>query len=256
MTAIAEAPGKLTVRELSEATSLPRPTVYRLLSSLIESGLVKPSASGHTYQLGNTLLMIAHRALDQTDIRDIAHEHLVRLRDQTGETVHLAVFHNNMMLYVDNLESRERVRMTCSLGVSVPLHSTAVGKAYLAALPAQERDAILDQLSLTNVTGKSITTLDALRAEIATATSHGWAADEEENERDIFCYGAPVLNREGRPVACISISIPRFRMQAEVETAYVGPLLETSQAVSRILGHFPRPATSARRQERPPAARV
>src|ERR1700710_513573 len=71
LSAIAEAPNKLTVRELSEVVALPRPTVYRLLAALVEEGLVQPSASGHTYQLGNTLVTIAHRALEQTDIRDV-----------------------------------------------------------------------------------------------------------------------------------------------------------------------------------------
>jgi DNA-binding IclR family transcriptional regulator len=240
LTVIAEAPRQLTVRELSEAVALPRPTVYRLLATLISAGLVRQSATGHTYQLGNTLVTIAHRALEQTDISDIAHEHLVALRDETGETVHLAIFHNNAMLYVDNLDSPERVRMACSLGVSVPLHNTAVGKVHLAFLADKEREAILAQLPLTGVTSDSITSLDELRTEIAEAQLRGWATDEGENERDIFCFGAPVLNREGRPVAGISISVPRFRMRAKVETSYVEPLLRVTSAVSRILGYMPR----------------
>src|SRR3954469_12812304 len=153
LTAIAEAPRQLTARELSNTTALPRPTVYRLLAALVQAGLVRQSATGHTYQLGNTLVTIAHRALEQTDIRDIAHEHLVALRDETGETVHLAIFHNNAMLYVDNLDSPERVRMACSLGASVPLHNTAVGKVHLAFLPDKERESVLAQLPLTRVTG-------------------------------------------------------------------------------------------------------
>jgi IclR family KDG regulon transcriptional repressor len=244
LTAIAEAPRQLTARELSDAIALPRPTVYRLLAALIEAGLVRQSTTGHTYRLGNTLVAIAHRALEQTDIRDIAHEHLMALRDETGETVHLAIPHNNMMLYVDNLDSPERVRMACSLCVSVPLHSTAVGKAYLAFLPDKERETMLAQMTLTAVTGQSITSPDTLRLEIAETRRRGWATDQEETERDIFCFGAPVLNRDGRPVAGISISIPRFRMRPKVEAAYVDPLLRTTSAVSHILGHRPRPAAT------------
>ena len=244
LTAIAEAPHQLTARELSDTIALPRPTVYRLLAALIEAGLVRQSATGHTYQLGNTLVAIAHRALEQTDIRDIAHEHLMALRDETGETVHLAILHNDKMLYVDNLDSPERVRMACSLGASVPLHSTAVGKAYLAFLPDAEREAMLMQMPLTQVTGQSITSPDTLRLEIAATRLRGWATDQEETERDIFCFGAPVLNREGRPVAGISISIPRFRMRAKAEAAYVAPLLRTTAAISHILGHRPRPAAT------------
>jgi DNA-binding IclR family transcriptional regulator len=239
LTAIADAEVPPSARDLSDQTMLPRPTVYRLLAALTEAGLVRQSSGGHTYQLGATLVTIAHRALDQMDIRDIAHEHLLKLRDETGETVHLAVFSNDAMLYVDNIESRERVRMKCSLGVSVPLYTTAVGKAYLAFSPEDQRESALERLQLDDVTGHSITSREALRAQIADAARRGWTTDEEENERDIFCFGAPILDRRGNAVAAASISIPRFRLRPMAETAYVAPLLEATGNVSRILGYRP-----------------
>lgn len=254
LSAIAEAPQPLTVKELSEAVALPRPTVYRLLAALIKSGLVRQSAAGHAYQIGNALIGIANRALEKIEVRDVAHEFLLALRDETGETVHLAVFHNNAMLYVDNLDSPERVRMACSLGATVPLHNTAVGKAHLAFLPEAEREAIMTQLPLPQVTGQSITSLAALRSEVLDTADRGWATDEGENERDIFCFGAPVLNREGRPVAGISISIPRFRLRAKVESAYIEPLLRTTAAVSNILG-APRETVSRMRSTGKPKQR-
>ena len=65
LTAIADAEVPPSVRDLSDQTMLPRPTVYRLLAALTEAGLVRQSSAGHTYQLGATLVTIAHRALDQ-----------------------------------------------------------------------------------------------------------------------------------------------------------------------------------------------
>lgn len=153
--------------------------------------------------------------------------------------MHLAVFSNDAMLYVDNIESRERVRMKCSLGVSVPLHTTAVGKAYLAFSPQDQRESALERLRLDDVTGHSITSRDVLRTQIADAARRGWTTDEEENERDIFCFGAPILDRRGHAVAAASISIPRFRLRPMAEQVYVAPLLEATTNVSRILGYRP-----------------
>src|SRR5215218_1069761 len=68
LTAIADADVPPSARDLSDRTMLPRPTVYRLLAALTEAGLVRKSSGGRTYQLGATLLTIAHRALDQIDI--------------------------------------------------------------------------------------------------------------------------------------------------------------------------------------------
>lgn len=244
LTAIAEAEDPLTVRELSEQTAVPRPTVYRLLAALTEAGLVRAAATGHTYKLGTRLITIAHRALNQTDIRDIAHEHLLRLRDVTGETVHLAVFTNDGMLYVDNIESHERVRMRCSLGVTVPIHSTAVGKSYLAFSTDTERERVLARLRFGDTPAQHTVGLARLRAEIDDTRQRGWAIDEEENERDIFCFGAPIMDRTGTVVASVSISVPRFRMRANVEKAYVAPLLHIVGGISKMLGHTPSAGTA------------
>lgn len=203
------------------------------------SRLVRRSNNGPTYKLGSALVTIAHRALDQTDIRDIAHEYLQKLRDEAGETVHLAVLSNQSMHYVDNIESHERVRMKCSLGATVPLHSTAVGKAYLAFTREHEREQALERLNLVNVTGKSIASLDVLRLAIADVQTRGWATDAEENERDIFCFGAPILDRNGYATA--AVSIPRYRVSPDAEADYVEPLLRATGAVSRILGYKPAP---------------
>lgn len=237
LTSIAEAEDPLTVRELSQQTGVPRPTVYRLLAALTEAGLVRAEATGHTYQLGTRLITIAHRALSRTDIRDIAHEHLLRLRDETGETVHLAVQTTDGMLYVDNIESHERVRMRCSLGVTVPMHSTAVGKAYLAFSPDAERERVLARLQIGDTPAQEVEGLARLLQEIADTRQRGWAVDEEENERDIFCFGAPIIDRAGTVVASVSVSVPRFRMRADTEEVYVAPLLRIVAGISKMLGH-------------------
>ena len=145
------------------------------------------------------------------------------------------------MLYIDNIESHERVRMKRSLGATVPLHSTAVGKACLAFTREQEREQALERLNLVNVTGKSITLLDVQRLAIADVKTRGWATDAEENERDIVSFGTPILDRNGYATAAVSVSTPRYRVSPDVEAVYVEPLLRATAAVSRILGYKPAP---------------
>jgi IclR family KDG regulon transcriptional repressor len=217
-------------------TGLPRPTVYRLLAALERQGLIRHNNSGGSYRLGPTLVMFAHRALEQTDIRDIAHEHMESLRDATGETVHLAVFNKGEMLYLDKVESRERVRMACIVGASVPLHTTAVGKSYVAALPDDRREALIRAMKFVRVTGRSIASADHFRTQIAEVRKQGYAIDEEENERDIVCFGAPILKQLGAPLAAISVSVPRFRLREDRRNAYVRPLLQSCDRISRLLG--------------------
>jgi IclR family KDG regulon transcriptional repressor len=236
LNAIASANAHPTARQLSETTGLPRPTVYRMLAALERQGLVRQNGNGGSYRLGPTLVMFAHRALEQTDIRDIAHEHMETLRDATGETVHLAVFNKDEMLYIDKVESLERVRMACVVGASVPLHTTAVGKSYVAALPDDRREALIHALKFARITDRSITSAEDFRTQIAKVRKEGYAVDEEENERDIVCFGAPILDRLGMPLAAISVSVPRFRLREDRRRIYVQPLLQSCDRISRLLG--------------------
>jgi len=251
LNAIASAESAPTARQLADHTGMPRPTVYRLLAALKREGLVRQTENSGAYRLGPALVVFAHRALEQTDIRDIAREHIEALRDITGETVHLAVFNKGEMLYIDKVESLERVRMTCVVGASAPLHTTAVGKSYLAALPDSERERIIEGLDFVAVTDHSITTAEAFRAQIRRVRTDGFARDEQENERDIVCFGAPIIDRLGAPVAAISVSVPRFRLNDAPLTAYAAPLLETCQHISSLLGArpgtWPQPAELAKK---------
>lgn len=233
---IAGAQTNLTARQLSEATGFPRPTVYRLLAALKREGLVRQSGHNGAYRLGPALVMFAHRALEQTDIRDIAREHLEALRDATGETVHLAVFNKGEMLYIDKVESRQRVRMACVVGASVPVHTTAVGKCYVAALPDDQREALIKTLKFTRVTDRSITTADDFRRQIALVRENGYAVDEQENENDIVCFGAPILDRLGYPQAAVSVSVPCFRLRHDRRDAYTAPLRQACTRISKLLG--------------------
>lgn len=86
------------------------------------------------FGLGPRLISLASQALESSDLRKVCREQLMALRDQTGETVHLAVPVNGAMTYIDKLESLQAVRMNSRLGSQVTFYSSSVGKAYLAAL--------------------------------------------------------------------------------------------------------------------------
>jgi len=139
------------------------------------------------------------------------------------------------MVYIEKLESPQAVRMTSRIGTRVTLYSSAVGKAYLAALDEASCTALLTTLSLQKFTEHTITDKAALHAEIAATRHRGYAEDREENEAQIFCIGAAIRNQDNQVLGCISISIPLYRKLPDLQTSYVAPLLETCRAVTRKL---------------------
>lgn len=232
---IADRDSAPSVAELNRLTDLTRPTLYRILASLEAEGLIRQTAEKR-YRLGARLIGLAHRALAQHDIRTLARDALTGLRDATGETVHLAVRNLDGMVYIDKIESREVVRMASTVGTRVPFHTSSVGKAYLAALPAADADALIDRLELDPATDRSVTDRRSLRQRVAAARHRGYSVDEEENETGIVCFGAAILDASGGPVASVSVSVPNFRLLDD-RSRYWRPLVEQCAAVSRQLGY-------------------
>jgi len=221
--AVADASGKVTTGQLGRALAMPRPTVHRIVAALLAEGMLAEDAAGGI-GLGPRLVSLAFRAWDGSALRQLAQESLSRLRDRLDETVHLAVRDGAGMVYIDKLESRRNVRMASRIGTRVPLHSSSVGKAWLASLPEVELREVLADLDLTPRTSHSIRDAAALLAEIERTRARGYSVDLQENELDICCYGKALHGPAGRVLGCISVSMPRYRFLELPEEEVVGAM--------------------------------
>lgn len=212
MQTIAELGGEATIRNIQQRLAIPRPTVYRLLNTLEHEGFVERNPVGGEYVLGRELLRLSHQSLARSSLQERARAVLRGIGKHTGETVHLGVPFGCHMTFVDKVESPEAVRMASYIGMPVPMHSTSIGKAYLAALDEDTREQYLAQLTLEPVTHRTCTTLKALREELVVTRERGYAIDDEENELGIICFGQAVRGADGRVEGAISVSVPRYRL--------------------------------------------
>ncbi|MGJ7543242.1 IclR family transcriptional regulator [Variovorax sp. LT1R16] len=236
---VSDAEEPVNVAALMRASGYPRPTVHRIVAALIAERLLVENERSGMLALGPRLIQLASRSWGRSELRLAAVDELKRLRDLTGETVHLAVPNGASMVYIEKLESPSAVRMTSRIGTSVSLHATAVGKAYLAALDEAALAPLLQGLPLPRYTANTATDVAALRAQVALTRTRGWSVDNEENEAGIFCFGAVVRGGTGAPVAAISVSTLVFRQKDDPEQAYVTPLLEACRAISERIAQTP-----------------
>ncbi|MEM9630886.1 MAG: IclR family transcriptional regulator [Pseudomonadota bacterium] len=223
------------LQDLLAECEFTRPTLYRLLAGLEAEGLIVQTPD-RRYLPGLRLVSLARRALARNDIRDLARAHLEKLRDQTGETVHLAIPSGSGLVYIDKIESHETVRMSSTIGTSVPFHSSGVGKAYLAALPDAECASLIKATKLEAVTPYTTTDPDVLAGQIANCQSQGFIFDDQENETGIVCFGAAILEENDSPAAAVSVSVPLFRLRDD-RSSYSEPLLDCVKDISRQLGN-------------------
>ncbi|WP_432540686.1 IclR family transcriptional regulator [Kineococcus sp. SYSU DK002] len=237
------AAGTATLGELAEAEGVHKSTVLRLLRVLEDSGYVQRT-DDFRYSLGPGLFRLAQQALDDIDVRALAAPRLRRLRDEVGQTVHVAAFDGRTATYVDKLEPRDAaVRMASRIGSPAALHCTAVGKVFLAALPLPEREALADALDYPRLTPNTLTSPRELLAAAAEVAERGWAYDDAENETFINCVGAPVLGPGGRVLAAVSISVPDVLLPRDAVHDLVPQLLSATREVSRACGYLPAPPT-------------
>lgn len=243
---VADHPDPLTIPELSKLSGYPRPTVYRTVAALLAEGLLEEGAMTGKLALGPRLIVLASRSWSRSELRNSFSEDLKHLRDITGETVHLAILNGHQMAYIEKIESPRAVQMSSRIGTSVPLHSTSVGKAFMAAMSEPECERLLKELPdhFPAYTANTLINKEALRSHLVVTRQRGWSIDDEEQEPGICCYGAAILGRSGQPIAAVSLSTLRFRHPEDVMGAFIRPLLETCHAISQRIAHTPLPLGS------------
>ncbi|WP_380161282.1 IclR family transcriptional regulator [Kineococcus sp. R86509] len=233
--------GTATLGELAEGTGTHKSTVLRLLRVLEDAGYVHHDEQ-HRYVLGSHLFRLAQQALDSFDVRAVAAPRLRRLRDDVGQTVHLAAFDGSVATYVDKLEPRSAaVRMASRIGNTAALHCTAVGKVFLADLRPPDRAELVATLEFPRLTTRTLTGPEELLAEVATVAEAGWAQDHAENETFVNCVGAPVRGADGRVLAAVSISVPDVLLPHEAVLDLVPALLSATADISRSCGFLDHP---------------
>ncbi|MET9223305.1 IclR family transcriptional regulator C-terminal domain-containing protein [Streptomyces sp. NPDC003300] len=238
---LAEGPAGL--EQVATRLDVHKSTALRLLRTLHEHGLVYRQQD-QRYRLGARLFALAQQAIETLDIRGIAHPHLAALNERTGHTVHLAVYEQGEVVYIDKVESRYPVRMYSRIGRPVAITVAAVAKLLLADLPEPERRSVAEQLEYPRYTAKSTPDAAAFLAELARVREQGWATDLGGHEESINCVGAPLRGPDGRVCAAMSLSAPNVVVPADELLRLRPLLLRTAEAVTRDLsGSAPAPAS-------------
>jgi IclR family acetate operon transcriptional repressor len=229
----------ITLAQLSAGTPKARSTTHRYVTTLLALGAIRRDEAGRL-RLGLKLLELATGLLEGDNLRTVAEPVLRELGERTGETVHLGVPSDGHVVYIAKVESPQSVRLVSRIGVRVPLHCTAMGKAIMSQLSPSELSAALE-LPREIRTVHTITARDVLLAELDRVRHDGVAIDNEENEIGVRCMAAVIVGSRTAPVAAISVSGPAARMNPD-RCAELAPFVAAAaQEIGRSLG-YPVPA--------------
>jgi DNA-binding IclR family transcriptional regulator len=199
------------IADMAEELELGRSTTHRYATTLVTLGYLEQGPS-RKYRLSSRVSDVGLSLLDSMVVRRVAREHLRDLRGQTGRTASLGVLGGTEVLCIDRWQGSRQgqyaVDAGTGLGVRLPVHCTAVGKALLARLPAAEQQEIMVKLRLVKRGPKTITTKTTLRTEFERIVAEGVAVEDEELLAGRCAIAAVVMDTEGRPVAAVELTVP------------------------------------------------
>lgn len=197
------------IEALMRACDLPRSTAYHLVNAMIEEGFVIHLADERRYGLGVAAFEAGSGYTRQAPLQRIARRPLAQLVDRVGHSAHLAVLHGRDVLYVVEERAPGRPPLVTDVGVRLPAHLTASGRAIMGSLPdSQVRALYPDRAAFTDRTGTGPQSPTALRALLVEQRRRGYAVEDGEVTRGMASIAVPVVDHNGHPVAGLAVTYP------------------------------------------------
>jgi DNA-binding IclR family transcriptional regulator len=213
-------------QEIALRTGLPKPTVSRLTHTLTRLGYLRQSEADGKYALGSAVLGLGLAALGQMDVRRIARPLMQALAEHTHGSVNLGIRDQLWMVYIDTYRNAASYTIQLDVGSRVPLATSSMGCAYLAAVPERVRRAVLDELRAAEPDRFA-----ALRKGIEQALrdyeERGFCTSLGEWRREVHAVAAPLVSPGGAEVLVFSCSGAPFQFGRDELESDVGPRLIT-----------------------------
>lgn len=205
--------GGRTLAELVERTELPKSTLMRLLSTLIDLGFLQRTRHGR-YAVSLKMWRIGCSAVEQESIHDAVMLALRAIVELTKETALYAVYEGGYAVYIEKLEGSHPILAYATVGGRSPAYASATGKALLAWRQRREIETVAAEAQpLTKATLRGQAIID----DCSVARSSGFTVNRGEWREDVWGLAAPVFGRSRDVVAAIGVSGPRERIEPSID---------------------------------------
>ncbi len=217
---------------LARELGIPRSTVYHLLATLEQHGFVVHLAQERRWGLGTSAFELAGGYARQEPLARLGRPVLAALADRVGESAHLAVMSGRDVLYIVEERAARRPALVTDVGVRLPAHLTATGRAMLAALPAAQVRALYpDASSFTDRTGRGPARPAELREVLRQVRRTGVATEDGEVTSGFRSVAAVVRDHAGWPAAAVAVT-----WEGESTGEHGSRVLEAARTLQSRLG--------------------
>jgi len=220
--------------DIAARVDLPKPTVSRFTFTLTELGYLEYHEETGRYTLGAGVLALGYDVLAQMEMRDLARPYMQKLADLSGASVFLGVLTGLEMTYVEGCRSPSTTTISLGVGSRVPLATTGMGRAFLGALPEEERETLI--VAVAPQYGTDWPRVEAsMRAAIAVGRQRGFTMALGDWIAEANSAGATICRPDGRPVYALNIGGLRSIITKERLEANLGPrLVEMARQIEYV----------------------
>jgi len=234
---LAESPEGLTVMEFAAKLNLSRNKMFRMLTTLCETGLVEnDKRSGH-YRLGICSVALGQKFIMNSSVVNYAHPIIEQLARKHGEAVYMSVIRGNEVLFLDMVDSNQPIKTTSILGRRFPFFTNAAGKVMKAI---ESRDMLERLFKRGGRIKAGAPDLRHLATELEEIRSQGVAIDRNGLGEGIISVAVAVKDYAGKVVCAITLIGPSVRLLSErLENEIIPSLKESADILSGRFGCLP-----------------
>ena len=232
---------ELTLSDVARSTGLTRAAARRFLLTLADLGYVR--TDGRWFSLSPRVLELGYAYLSSLSLPEVAEPHMERLVAEVHESSSVSVLDGEDIVYVARVPTSRIMTVSINVGTRFPAYATSMGRVLLAEQP--DLDGYLERVELRALSPRTVTSADALRAELATVRRQGWALVDQELEEGLRSVAAPIRDRSGTVVAAMNLSAHASRMTIDAaRRTLIPPLLATAARIEADLASAGAPRRS------------
>ncbi len=227
---------ELGVTELSKKLKLHKNNVFRILATLQSRNYIEQNKANENYRLGVRCLELGQTFIHQRGMLKQAKPVLQELAEKTGETSYVSILRRNEVVYLDSVEPATTVRVVSRLGLNMPTHATAAGKALVAHESEEDLRKRFGP-ELKGYTRNTIGDIEELLRNLETVREKGYATDLEEFEDGLRCVASPIRDYTRKVIGALSLSGPAHRLtDGKIEEVFSTEVTRLAAELSTRLG--------------------
>lgn len=232
---IVNAPGPMSLDDLTLELKIPKPTVFRIANLLKDADLLRREGVNKRYTVGPRLVSFGVDLWANNSLRVRWHRALEIAVTECGESCNLTLLEGNRVLYVDRVETIHPLRLHLEAGTRVPLHCTASGKLFLSHLSADAAKRLLGDEPYERFTSKTITDFEALQIDLGRVRKTGVGTHDSELFDNSVAIAVPVFGHKGEIVAAVAMHAPSSRASLDTCMGFVDALKKAAAAIAAAM---------------------